>query len=91
MNRAPAFLCQRHYGGALYAGEFGNYLTEAVVRNIHHNVFFTLGGLDCIKAEQQFLKNGFFLSIQIGVANKESLGLHYNLYLTQVVAYQCGA
>ena len=50
-----------------------------------------MGGLYCVKAEQQLLKDCFLVGIYILVTDEQGLGLHYHLNLAQVVAYQCGA
>ena len=88
MNRAPAFLCQRHHRRTLHTRQYSNDFFQFIFRSIHQYIFFIFGCFYRIHAEQQFFEHFFFLVAHILVANQQCFRLHYDFHFFQTVTYQ---
>ena len=88
MYRAPAFLCQRHYRGALHARKYRDNLIQFLFRGIHQHIFLIFGCLHGIHTEQQLPQYLLLFLAHVLVTNQQGFGLHHNLHFLQAVAHQ---
>ena len=91
MDRTPVFVGQRDDGGALDAGKHLYYVVDLRLGGVHHDIFLVCGRLYSLKTEQHLVEHLALLIAQVAVGYEQSLALHDNLNLAQVVAYEGAA